>query len=323
MEITLRNMALLAHYMGYGWCAGCRSQWVGDDFVRSENAWKADQSMRCDGYKNNQRLGLAFDDWSFKTKNIYYGQAVMEDLQPESVDQGVIVNNDANPVIKTVSRQEISVRTVTHKKTSSWQHSHELGVEVSYTPLDATGGVGGSVSYTFGYETGTTKEDSTGQQQTRTFTVSSTKEIAPFSSISFQLVMSKTRNTLPYTAQILVGFSTEFKGFMRWGGGGNDPDTNYHEDYRGSDDRPTFNYRFGSSTVPFYTALNRESTEAQSPWLWHDLKNNHQSVQGLINYLVDENKYILALTGQFEDVIDKQVLITNMLLTFHLYGVKS
>ena len=306
MEITLRDMALLAYYMGYGWCGGCRSPYVGDDFARNGDNWEADQSARCDGYKSNQRLGLAFGDWKFSTKQQIYGTAVVDELQPESVDEGTIYNNDATPATKSISRTEVSVRTVKHTTTSAWKTSHELGIEVSYTPPQ-TGGVGGSVSYTFGYESGTTTEDSTQNQQSKSFTISSSKTLEPYTSVRWQLVMAKSRSTLPYTAKVLVHFSTEFQGFLRYGGGGNDPDTNYHADYKGSDDRPTFNYRFGDANVPFYTALHQESSQNQRPWLWHDMETNHPSAEGIINKLTNENIYTLTLTGRFEDVIGKQV----------------
>ncbi|GFO19006.1 biomphalysin [Plakobranchus ocellatus] len=310
MEITLRNMALLAHYMGYGWCAGCRSDWVGDDFVRTGDTWNADKSMRCSGHKSGHRLGLAFGDWSFGNKQTLYGTAVIEELRPESVDDGIIENNDKNEATKTVTRSEVSIRSVTHTTTSSWKMSHELGITVSYTPPDSTGGVGGSVSYTFGYESGSTTTDSTQQQQSKTFTVSSSKVLDPFSSVRFQLVLTKIRSTLPYTALILARFSTEFRGFLRWGGGSGSINTNYHASYKGSGDRPTVNYKFGDENTPFYTDLYRQSSTASRPWLWHELKNNHNYVNTLINRLTDENSYTIRLTGKFEDVIGKQVHFT-------------
>ena len=128
MEITLMHMALLAHYMGYGWCSGSRSPYVGDDFARDGDKWVADQSERCDGCKSNQRLGLAFGDWSFITKQQIYGTAVVDELQPECVDDGTIYNNDATLATKSISRTEVSERTVQHTTTSAWKMSHELGI---------------------------------------------------------------------------------------------------------------------------------------------------------------------------------------------------
>ena len=92
----------------------------------------ADKSRRCDGYKND--LGLAFGDWSFSTKETLYGTALVDNLQPQSVDDGTIFNNDDTPATKSISRTEISVRTVAHMTTSSWKMSHELDIEITYTP---------------------------------------------------------------------------------------------------------------------------------------------------------------------------------------------
>ena len=318
MDNTLRDMAHLGHYLGFGWCGGCRSEWVGDDFYKDGDTWKADQTRRCSGTKSGNRLRLAFGDWSFGTKEIVYGNAVVEDLEAESVDEGTIYNNDATEATKTISRTERSIRSVTHTTTSSWTKSHELGIEVSYTPPANTGGAGASVSYTFGYETSSTTTDSTQNQQWKEFTISSSKTLDPYSSVSFQLVMAKTRSTLPYTAKVLVRFSTEFTGFMRYGGGYNKQNTNYHEDNRGKTKRRTISYKFGSADLPFYTDLYQQSSTAQRPWMWHDMTNNHASAQGVINKLTNENKYTITLTGKFEDVIGKNVILNIIILLLFL-----
>lgn len=76
--MTMSNLALLAHYLGYGWCAGCRGQWVGEDFRRSGDSWQADTNEPCDGYKATQRLNLNYGDFSFSVKDIKYGKAVIQ-----------------------------------------------------------------------------------------------------------------------------------------------------------------------------------------------------------------------------------------------------
>ena len=142
MDVTLPNLALLAHYLGYGWCAGCRAQKVGEDFRRSGDSWEADKRGPCDGYKANHRLKLHYGDFEFGIKRISYGRPVIQSLAPEVFLSGTVSNSDPHKTKTTIEREVRSVRTVTHTTTSSWTHSHELGLEISYTPPGATGGVG-------------------------------------------------------------------------------------------------------------------------------------------------------------------------------------
>ncbi|XP_059173670.1 uncharacterized protein LOC131954154 [Physella acuta] len=305
MDTTMSDMALLAHYMGFGWCSGCRAAYVGEDFRRSGDTWNADKSGRCEGYMSDKRLSMAYGDWSFGIKDIKYGTPVIQDLTPETIDSGTIYNNDPTDATKTITRSETSVRSVTHTTTSSWKYSHELNVQVSYTPPSETGGVGGSIGYKFNYETTTTTSDETKKEQSKTFSVSTSKTLKPNSASKWSLVLSKTRTSVTYTATVIAKFSCELQGFLRWGGGASSIDTNYHYQYRGSGDRPTFNYKFGDTSTPFYTALKRQSDTNSQPWLWNDLKNAYPYAQNLINDLCNENRYVFTLYGRFDDVIGK------------------
>ncbi|XP_032239144.2 uncharacterized protein LOC5513729 [Nematostella vectensis] len=56
MDETMAELALLAHYLGYGWCASCRAQFVGEDFRRNGDSWEADRKGPCNGYMNHHRL---------------------------------------------------------------------------------------------------------------------------------------------------------------------------------------------------------------------------------------------------------------------------
>ncbi|XP_059161549.1 aerolysin-like [Physella acuta] len=305
MDTTMADMALLAHYLGYGWCSGCRAPYVGEDFRRSGDTWNADKSGRCEGYMSENRLNMSYGDWGFEIKDIKYGTPVVQDLTPETIDSGTIYNNDPTDATKSITRSETSVRSVTHTTTSSWKYSHELNVQVTYSPPSATGGVGGSIGYKFNYETSTTTSDETKNEQSKTFSVSTSKVLKPYSASEWSLILSKTRTSVAYTATIIAKFSAELQGFLRWGGGASSIDTNYHYQYRGSEDRPTFNYRFGDSSTPFYTALKRQSDTDSQPWLWNDVKNAYPNAQTLISDLCNENRYVFTITGRFDDVIGK------------------
>ncbi|CAL1536241.1 unnamed protein product, partial [Lymnaea stagnalis] len=306
MDTTMADIAYVAHYLGYGWCAGCRALYVGEDFRRDGDSWWADQSRDCDGYKHQQRLVMAYNDWGFALKDVKYGEPVTAALKPETIDSGTLHNNDATKAEKSIERSDTRVRSVTHTTTSSWKDSHELGLTISYQPYESLNFTG---SYLFKYERSARTTDEKRQQQSRTWTTRTKKTLQPYTAVKWRVIMFQTRTTVRYTATVQMKFSAELRGFLRWGGGFNGPNTNYHYVHRGSGDRPTFNYKFGNRSVPFYTALKREAESNNRPWLWNDVKLSHPDARNRINILTNESHYEFKLTGIFEDVIGKNVAI--------------
>ena len=230
MDETMYDLGLLAHYLGYGWCAGCRAQYVGEGFVRDGDSWKADQTGSCNGYKSGHRLAMHFGDFSFGIKSITYGDPVRQSLTPQEFYSGTLRNDDPNAATVSLEREVITTRSVTHSTSSTWKASHELGIEINYTPSELTGGVGGSVSYKFGYEHGETTTDSEDNRQTRKFTIKTSKTLPGNTQTSWRIMVAKTKTTVSYTATIIPHFSAELDGFMRWGGGYNGDSTNYHNE---------------------------------------------------------------------------------------------
>ncbi|XP_059144925.1 aerolysin-like [Physella acuta] len=281
MDTTMSGMAKLANKLGYAWCGGCRSEAVGEDFRRDGDKWVADKSGRCEGYMSDKRLSMVYDDWSFVIKDITYGKAVDQDITTDSIDSGTVYNNHPTADTESVTRSYTSYRRVTHTTTSSWKNSHELNVQVTFTPFDLGGGL---ASYKFNYETSVTTFDA-----------------------NWTILMYTTKTSINYTATIIPKFSIDLQGFLRWGGGAENTYTNYHYQHRGSEARPTLNYKFGDHDVPFYKALKRQSVAGSLPWLWNDLTNAYTDVEYLINSLCNENQYTFTITGRFDDVIGKNV----------------
>ncbi|XP_059146971.1 uncharacterized protein LOC131934820 [Physella acuta] len=304
MDTTMEDFAVLAHYLGYAYCGGCRLDYIGEDFIRKGDTWLSVTEEPCNGYMHDQRLSLAYGDWSFGIKDIKYGTPLIEDLTPETIDSGMIYNRDPTSTTKTITRTEIIESSVTHTTTSAWKNSQELNFEISYTP---PGGPTVSGGFKFGFEISSSQADENKKEQTKSFQVTSVKTIPPNSAAKWRLVVAKTKTSVNYTATIIVKFSTELQGILRYGLGIRSADTNYHYEHRGSKKFPTFNYRFGDSKVPFYTALKRESDTISHPWLWTDLKSAHPIVMDVITFLTNESRYVFQLTGKFEEISGKNV----------------
>lgn len=298
MDNTMADVASLADNLGYGWCSGCSAENVGENFRRYGDTWSADQSGRCVGYMSNHRLSIAYSDWSFVLKDITYGAPKKVDLETELIKSGTVRNFGTQDTIENITQSVISVRNVFHTQTSEWKHSDELNILLTYKPRSRRAG------YKFNYENNSTTTDETNSQQSETFTINSSKRVKPNSTKHWRITLSKTRTSVTYTATIVPRFSTQLRGFLRYGGR-----TliypNFHYQYHGKEDRPTFNYTFGNSSTPFYAALRQQSNTNSQPWLWNDIINYYPNASGLISDLCSETRYGFNLTGQFDDFFVK------------------
>ncbi|KAH9499534.1 hypothetical protein Btru_078077 [Bulinus truncatus] len=259
---------------------------------------KVKTSARCSGYKNDHRLSMEYGDWSFEMKNFTFGDPIVQSLEPEYVDSGVIHNNDSAPATKTVATEQTIIREVTNINTTYWRQIHELGISLRYrNPYTA-----GSLDYKFGYEESSTTYNSDNKQDSRKFTATIEKVVEPYSSKMWRVKIFKTKTIVPYTVKIAIKFSVKLLGFLRWGGGYNGKDTNYHVQYRGDDRRVTFNYKFGNEAIPFYADLLEQSNKHSPPWQWFSLSDKYPFLQNVISHLTTEGHYVFHLTGRFEDV---------------------
>nr|KAI8758519.1 Biomphalysin 2 uncharacterized protein LO NA Biomphalysin 2 [Biomphalaria glabrata] len=298
MDTTLWNMANLAHYLGYGWSYGCYGIAVGEDFTRNGFTWAADTRTvwrkLCEGEKSGERLNLVFGDWGFAVKEIIYGKSVIEDLQAEIVDSGVLYNQVSSPVKESIDRTKTIQETITHSTTSTFTNSHELGIELNFEIAS----VSGKASYTTKFEFSKASTNEKSISQTAGFTKQSSITLKPMEGAKYEIIMSKSRTTVPYTAIITTKFSVKMKGFLRW----EDGNGNFHQNYRTNSGRPTYNYCFGDSYVPMYKALKKQSDNNEGPWMWGMLFQKFPNARQVINRLTDETQYQFTLTGKLEKV---------------------
>lgn len=299
MEQTLYNMAKLAHYLGYVWCSGCRSRKVGENFIRRGDVWEADTRARCRGYRSKDRLSLVYADWKPHIYSMTYGKPVLDYLQPETADSGKAVNDHSTPITTVVERQIRSIRSVTHTKSKSWKKAHELGVKMTYTATAKTPfaekSASAEFSYRFTYENSRSTTDTTNKQDEKLFKMSSSKVLDPYTAVEWEVLVSKQRVTTPYTAKVLLKFSTMLRGFLHW----------HHYKLGGSHKFPNFlrfNYKFGDADTSFWEALHKQSRYNSRPWDWMNMKQRWTYAGTVIDKLTKEKYYQFTLRGKFEDV---------------------
>ncbi|XP_013066109.2 uncharacterized protein LOC106054676 [Biomphalaria glabrata] len=309
MDTTLSNLAYLAAVLGYGWCLGTKGIYVGEDFYREGDSWVADSRLfwpntRCEGYKCNERLAIDYTGWTLAAKEIIYGEHVVDELKPETIDTGVEYNHMNTSSTKLLERSQTVTETIQHSTTSSWKNSLEYSVSLNFDLFDILK-ISATYKTTFEYTSSTTNENSL--MKASTFKVSTTQTIPRRSAVKYTVVLGKTRTTVPYTAVIIAKFNVKFRGFLRWGGGSSSTTTNYHYLHKGSGDRPSIPYTFGDQSEAFYAALKRQSEHQARPWLWNEMINNYPSARHLINRLTDESQYEFTLSGKLEHVAGTKI----------------
>lgn len=307
MDVTLSNLGLLANYLGYGWAGGCRGRIAGEDFLRDGDSWKSHYQRGCEGHMSTNRLKIVYENFSFKVKQMDYLEPEIESMTPIVQDVGEIKNRDSLATETRIQREIKSVRTVTHSSTTRFKSSVQASLTFSYKSPGlvgevATGTFKGSFTVSGGKDTAQLNKDTNGEIKWDYVKVKESQTTNPNSGTSYQITTSQTKVNVPYKATIQVQFTARLEGFLIWGGGVNGKNPNYHEKWRGSGDRPTFNYNIGTTEVPFYKYLKQVSDRGESPWLWNLLKQNIPYSETVLSTLTDESLYEFELQGKFQDV---------------------
>merc|ERR1719385_698071 len=71
-------------------------------------------------------------------------------------------------------------------------------------------------SYRFTYENSRSTTDTTNKQDEKLFKMSSSKVLDPYTAVDWEVLVSKQRVTTPYTAIVLLKFSTMLRGLLHW-----------------------------------------------------------------------------------------------------------
>ena len=317
MDTTMTFIGQLADYLGFSWSGGCWSQYNGEDFQRKGDTWESRIRDPClgDGPKKDVRLKIQFGDFSFVMKDIQFGESVTQSF---SVDQEQfltsytrISRNDRDASYSPQVELEIqSGRTLKNVQTTSWDTKFGVEVGFEYEPPSATGGLGFSAKTNFKYEWGGDEQESTTEEETHILRITEKKQLAPRSYAEWHAIKKPQKVTIPYTAKILPKFSVTLEGYMRWGGGYDGDNPNFHEKQRGSQERNTIKHTFGNAGKAFYEALKEQSEENVHPWQWHAMKQRHPWSKTLIDILTDEDLYTFTMTGQFEETTEFEVKST-------------
>lgn len=313
-------IAQLADYLGYSWIGGrtLQNDIRGYVYVRTDNTMDTpeqrgednagyehitgpgfvpDMAGSFDGYREGDRTTFQFPENWLSFSEVQYGTPQELNERKDSLISFTI-DNDAGSSSTTTSvtlnyfsqgQVQSSVGT-NWSKNDHWDISStqtvNLGEPAQMYPsatLSMTESGGGSS--TSGGDASTSKSFQASVGETLTHTITT-----PAHTSSEYALQATTYDVfIPFKATATLNFSVFFHGFMKWGGGNRfQGGTNYSNEASGSGDRPTLDWRVGSKTETFFTALAREITDSSGTWNWAACENTYPALKGFLSTLTSQ-----------------------------------
>lgn len=303
------NWSMLAHMMGFGWCGGTRSQYVGQDFD-FKKTWKNGQvayelqahynsrDPYANGYRANDRLKITIENVRFviDPKSIDFEEPRVTQLEPLVAASYTAVNpwdREDNIGHSFVYRAD-----KTYNKTDTYSFSEKIGVKTSFkvgVPCIADGKVETSFEFTANQGWSTAN----GNTLSKTLTNSYNCVVPAHSQRRMDLISLQRKTEVPYSSNIYMLYDVTLSGFMRWGWNGMNGFPR---------NRPYVNIKFGGNngqSAQDYLAdiYKRRDISGYSDWDWGRIfeKYGQSPVDWLVNKTVNR-QFGGVQTGVFTEM---------------------
>ena len=303
MKSLRKDLAKLAHRLGYAWAGGNDPDngggVVGEDFKRMENGYGYEANYiegGIGGFQADQRLKIVFTDWTFHLREIEFDTPTISTAEPKQVSTSAVDNMQGETdVVRRFSVDINRTKTTTHSKSKSFNWGNETMVSAKVgVPFFNETGVQNTLS--FG------GEETNGYVDSETETVSTSElvvaELPHHSEQEYSVVVTETKSSVNYTALMEVRFNVEFHGFLRY----QDDHGNYHNSYRESRARPTVVAKIGGPERSFMDDLRHMQENSPRPWLWEKMMNEHHEIKEIIESLQQVSRVTFPVNGQYEMV---------------------
>jgi hypothetical protein len=219
----IKPLSYLAHYMGFAWVGGNRSNYVGEDMevIKSGSGWQIK------GYNGGSCSGDRCDEKS--TINVSNFEYVM-DTESYKVT-GDVVSADKEfirtitvPAINDTSVDQMSVVTIEYDASTNWSKTNDYSISESVTLSNTwkspsvTGGSDTSLSVTISANQawGT----SNGGSESERVVVQARTNIPANTSLNAKVDLFKSSISYPYEFDADITYDVSIDGFMRWSGNG-------------------------------------------------------------------------------------------------------
>ena len=289
----IRSWAYIAHHLGYGWCAGTKSNAVGGDFgTRRVGPQKYEAYANYDPAdpipashpKWQTRLKMTFDNVTrcIDTSTMEFKKPIVKKLQPRLSSDYFIYNYTDKEVTGTDSIDVEISSTTSHTSQSSFKE----GFSIKQKWQAGIPGLGASeteLQFNFEATQGWSNTESTTKTMKNIRT--STFTIPPRSKIRVEVFVHETSRTVRYSAKASYDYHVSLHGFLRYDWNAKRKDTIFKNVKHGTYsviDRPIYVHTFGnkelSAAEQFIDSAQHAHIENYDPaWDWGALKNHPES----------------------------------------------
>jgi hypothetical protein len=297
---VIKKWALLAHYLGFGWCAGTASQTVGEDFSvnRTQNGdYEIIANYRpgdpyTEGEKATQRLKITLSDFrvAFNSEDFQMEPAVISN-SGERVASTYVASNEGQQ--STNFSKEYSYSTsgeVTHETNTTFGVS--IGLSTTVSAECAFGGVEATLSTEFTSEHGWSDSSTrtTGDTITDTFQA----DIPAHTKRAIEQMANDVQSVINYKVNARILYSVKFEGFLRWSG-------NARLDHPGN--RPTVALKLGNATTSaaeyIYDLYTHRNIQGYNQWIDWNYLENQSDMRYLVEYSLYNSPEVSLVEGKF------------------------
>ncbi len=308
-----RPLAYMAHFMGFAWCGGTGSAYVGEDFQITQNSSNQytlqarynSNDPHAEGYRASERLKMTLSDIRFITNpgELQLGEPQVYDREPIKTVTYVVKNEG--------DTADTQVATLTYNETESWSKQDDF----SFTET-----IGITNTYEFGLKlfggkTEIKAEFSANQGWSETQgssdTVSQSAQyraiVPPRSKREITITFFKQKADIPYQSNMFMDYHLTYENFLRWGG-------NARQDH--PTNRPWEVYTFGgrnqlNAAEDMLDQYLHKHIPGYGPWDWDWMLQEHgnDSIRWALGS-ISKRRYVVPMTGKFTTVDASQYNIT-------------
>ena len=266
-----KPLALLAHYLGFGWAGGISGQYVGDDMLTSTDGRghydiDANNSGACEGYRCKERLKMDITGFEYH-------------IDPETFSAGEITQSDKELIgrrseeVTNESDLEQQYRvTFKYDQSTNWSKTDTYGLSQKVSTKNKfkwplVGETELSIEIGATQSWASTKGDSETKGISNTIIVN----VAPNTKQQVFMEVFRSSISYPYAFNAELSYEVVMRGFLRWSGNAlsrHPEDRPYYTanwviGRNGGNDR-SLTYQYEHRNIP------ATSNEWDWPWMLHE-----------------------------------------------------
>jgi hypothetical protein len=298
----INRLARLANDLGYAWCGGTATPYVGQDFHVYRD-WNGNYVMQAryneddpyaDGYWADKRLKITLSNFKLliDPSTLTYGAPLTTSLEPIAVAQGYATNPNPTESTMTVTLIDQHTDSYTHTTSNSFTEGFKFSIKnKAEVPLFGSSELTTEFSFsaTQGWSDSNTTTSVTG------VTSAYAARVPPRSKKLITLMGFRTSSQVYYSGLAYLSFNITFDGFLRYSG-------NAHTSH--PTDRPFHSVTFGNDTISglqhILDQYDHRHIPNYSQWDWNWVNAFDANTPALMNFF--RQGITAPLTGRFSGV---------------------